>query len=187
MDWFHKMPEERRNVSAEALEEADLAYARWAAMLGRSHHPDAVEAQAVKDREAYSHYIVFAEQDGETVKLEPWCNLIRFMVEVCGIPLEAAEYYVICYLHAPPYLTSGTLVEVVEDAKPEEMVAELREQIKSALDVMYEARLYAMAAKGTPYAKFWNDVVRRIRTIRFTPLDTKVEAWSENPSSQPIN
>lgn len=187
MDWFHKMPEEKRNVSDEALEEADLANFRWTAMLGRSHHPDAVEAQAIKDRDRYSHYIVLAEQDGKTVKLETWCNLIRFMVEVCGIPIEAAEYYVICYIHAPPYLTSGTLAEVVEDAKPEEMAAELQGQLKNALDVMYEARLYAMAAKGTPYAKFWNDVVRLVRTIRFTPLDTKAEAWDENPSSQPID
>jgi hypothetical protein len=157
--------------------EADHAYAalvRFQTMFNDPVHVSAGEAR-LAEQDRIRHGAIYAPElvdpEAKTVFSHMLC--LRFMVEVCGITYEAAEKAMIADLRAR-YEDGSYDFTPKEGATSDIVASDLMRM--GAVEALFSARLYNEAAKGSPWASFWNEVVRLVRTRRFVPLDSGIDA-----------
>jgi len=152
-------------------ENAYTALRRYEAMAGMLEGiPDKVAQQAAQDRETYGAAYLSYGADGTAV----WSDVraLRFLVEVCGLPLKESRAAVI---------ENGAGMETGAPARPAaDMAAALVRAFGHILEAREQAALWqAMGADDPQAADYWRAVVAAIETERFAPEDTGIENWAE--------
>jgi len=154
-------------------ENAYTALRRYEAMAGRLQGgPAAVARQAESDRARYGDRYLWTDRNGDFA-LHPVLK-IRFLVEVCGIPLREARDAVredcaatgvdIAAAPSPPPAMARRLFDQLGD------VFAARETAAFFKDLFHDR-------EGMP--AYWDAVIDHIETAAFVPEDTGIENWAD--------
>jgi hypothetical protein len=153
-------------------EEARCAIYRYEAMAGLlGGVPDAVERQAARDRARFGDTYLRFSEGGEYV----WHPLLtlRFMVEVCGLPLSESRLAIIEHNQETTERMAGPTIA------PEQQARELFARFGDVLEARAMAAIAAdLVSNQEIMADFWREVVHCIDTITFVPEDTGSKNWS---------
>jgi len=145
---------------------------RYYVMAGRLEGvPESAEQQGARDRERFGDTYLPVGADGEHV----WHPLpmIRFLAEVCGIPLRESRDAVIEDARATGVSMTGTVW-----TPPEEQARKAFATFGNVLEAReYASFLTELLADDERAASYWQEVVRAIDTARFVPEDTGLENW----------
>jgi len=144
-------------------EEAGAAFQRYQAMFGLlSGVPDAVQEQAERDRAQYGSTYIWLDKNGE--KSFHYLMAVRFMVEVCGIPLREA------WAAACEEL-EGAVQENLPDAKA--MALQLYRSQGNVLQARELARFLGDVYRD----RYWRDVIDELESAALVPENSGLENW----------
>lgn len=165
------------NQSAAGLmmkmrDEVDAAIQRYQAMFGLLQGvPEKVERQGEEDRKRYGDKYLALDDDGDPA----WHPLpiIRFLVEVCGIPFRESREAV---------MEDARATGVGEGGGPVISAEEQARKLLAKFGDIFEAREYAkflaeLLTDEKSRGKYWRDVLACVETIAFVPEDTGLENW----------
>jgi hypothetical protein len=145
-------------------DEAGAAFQRYQAMYGLlSNVPDAVDRQAERDRAAYGSAYIWIGKDGE--KSFHHLMAVRFMVEVCGIPLREA-WAAAC----------EDLENVVQENLPDAKAMAL--QLFRSQGNVLRARELARFMRDVYKDRYWRDVIDELESAALVPENSGLENWT---------
>lgn len=146
-------------------EEADIAFCRYEAMYGLlSNIPEAVERRAARDRAEFAERYIWKDFNGEPSF--HYLMAIRFMVEICGIPLRDA------------WAQACEDLEGVEQTDLPDAQTMARQLFASQRGILMARELVRFF--GDVYQnQYWRDVMEELETGAMAPLDTGSEDWDE--------
>ena len=132
------------------------ALMRYAAMTGELKLTGRSLAQARADRKEYAaHYTA----DEHRAHARPGL-LVRFMYEVCDIPLSEARECVIGMIRE----SGGYRFENLAPAR--DIALEIYVHNGNVFAAEFVASMYQAGAEGTPWARYWRTVVDALRGNR---------------------
>ena len=144
-------------------EEVYAAFQRYQAMYGMlASIPDGVESQAERDRAQYGAAYIWFDHDGE--KSFHYLMAVRFMVEVCGIPLGEA------WAAACEDL-EGVVQDHLPDAKA--MALQLFRSQRGVLQARELVRFFCDVYKD----RYWRDVMDELESAALVPENSGLENW----------
>lgn len=144
-------------------EEATAAFQRYQAMFGMlSGVPDAVARQAERDRAEYGTAYIWLDHGGE--KSFHYLMAVRFMVEVCGIPLREA-WAAAC----------EDLQSVAQDNLPDAKAMAL--QLFHSQGNVLQARELARFLGDVYRDRYWRDVIDELERAALAPENSGIENW----------
>lgn len=139
------------------------AFSRYQAMYGLlSGIPDAAQNQAERDRAKYGASYIWLDNDGE--QSFHYLMAVRFMVEVCGIPLREA------WTAACEDL-NGVVQDSLPDAKA--MAFQLFRSQRSVLQARELVRFLGDVYKD----RYWRDVMDELESAALVPENSRLENW----------
>ena len=153
-------------------EEAYAALRRYEVMAERlSSIPQKVEEQGERDRENFGDRYLWYGADGGFV----WNDLmvIRFLVEVCGIPLKESREAAIENSRVKGVrMSDGVWSPALDQAKV------LFREFGNILEAREMAAFYRdVFADDAKAARYWRDVLHEIETTRFVAEAAGLENW----------
>jgi len=139
------------------------ALARYGALTGNIDKlPRAQRKQAIADREKFGgRYVSKSESSFDRP-----CLILRFMQEVCNIPLWQARECVIVMIQQYDTFSFDKIVLL-----PAALAARIQDDTGNVLIAEEAASLYLSAAEGTRWARYWQDVLNAIRWGVFVNAD----------------
>ncbi len=144
-------------------DEVGAAFQRYQAMFGLLFGvPDAVQEQAERDRAEYGAAYIWMGKDGQ--KSFHYLMAVRFMVEVCGIPLREA------WAEACEDL-EGVVPENLPDAKA------MAHQIFRSQGNVLQARELARFFGDVYRDRYWRDVLDELECAALVPENSGLENW----------
>jgi hypothetical protein len=143
-------------------DEAADAIFRYLAMAGHIDLPDDLEQEAAADRERYGAAYLILADDG-TAYYEP-LKIVRFLCEVCGVPLRESRAAVI-----EDYQATKAGPSPGPKGTPEAQAKMLFEKLGNVFEVREYALLATQLLAGQDaMVRFWNDVADCVEVMRFT-------------------
>ena len=144
-------------------EKVRAAFNRYQALYGLlSSIPDAVVKQAERDRVEHGAVYIWLDKEGK--RSFHYLMAIRFMVEVCGIPLREA-WAVAC----------EDLENVVQENLPDAktMASQLFESQSDVLFARELARFFGDVYKN----QYWADVAEHLEITALVPENSGLNNW----------
>jgi hypothetical protein len=124
--------------------------------------PDGVERQAERDRAEYGTAYIWIDKDGE--QSFHYLMAVRFMVEVCGIPLREA-WDAAC----------EDLENVVQENLPDAKAMAL--QLFRSQGNVLQARELARFLGDVYRDRYWRDVIDELESAALVPENSGLENW----------